>query len=35
MGEQYYKGVLAAFLGTNFFSGLVSEWQIDNTKAEV
>ena len=32
MGEQYYKGVLAAFLGANFFGGLVSEWQIDMVK---
>lgn len=32
MGEQYYKGVLAAFLGANFFSGIVSEWQIDMVK---
>lgn len=32
IGEQYYKGVLAAFLGTSFFSGLVREWQIDMVK---
>lgn len=35
MGEQYYKGVLAAFLGTNFFSGPVSEWQIDMVKENI
>lgn len=35
MGEQYYRGVLAAFLGTNFFSGPVSEWQIDMIKENI
>ena len=29
MGEQYIKGVLAAYLGTNFTNGSVSEWQND------
>ena len=35
MGEQYFRGVLAAFLGANFMNGLITEWQLDNTKAEV
>ena len=35
MVEQYFKGVLAAYLGANFTSGPITEWQIDNTKAEV
>ena len=35
MGEQYFKGVLAGYLGANFTSGPITEWQIDNTKAEV
>ena len=35
MGEQYFKGVLAAFLGANFFSGTVSEWQIDMVKEDI
>ncbi len=35
MGEQYYKGVLAAFLGANFFGGFVSEWQIDMVKEDI
>jgi len=29
MGEQYIKGVFAAYLGTNFMNGSVSEWQND------
>lgn len=32
MGEQYIKGVLAAYHGTNFMNGAVSEWQIDVIK---
>lgn len=32
MGEQYFKGVLAAYLGANFMNGSVSEWQIDVIK---
>lgn len=32
MGEQYFRGILAAFLGTSFFGGFVSEWQIDMVK---
>lgn len=35
MEEQYYKGVLAAFLRTKFFDGLVSEWQIDMVKEDI
>lgn len=32
MGEQYLKGVLAAYLGANFMNGLVPEWEIDVIK---
>ncbi len=32
MGEQYFKGVLAAYLGANFMNGPVPEWQIDVIK---
>lgn len=33
MGEQYFKGVLAGYLGANFMFGTITEWQIDNTNA--
>ena len=32
MGEQYFKGVLAGYLGANFMNEFVSEWQIDVIK---
>ena len=32
MGEQYFKGILAAYLGANFFNSPVDEWQIDVIK---
>lgn len=35
MGEQYFKGVLAAYLGANFVNGPVSEWQIDVIKEDI
>jgi hypothetical protein len=35
MGEQYIKGVLAAYLGANFMSGSVPEWQIDVIKENI
>lgn len=35
MEEQYYKGILAAYLGANFFSGPVSERQIDLVKENI
>lgn len=35
MGEQYFKGVLAAYLGANFMHGPVSEWQIDVIKEDI
>ena len=35
MGEHYFKGVLAAYLGSNFMSGPVSEWQIDVIKENI
>ena len=30
--EQYFKGVLAGYLGANFTSGPITEWQIDIIK---
>lgn len=33
MGEQYFKGVLAGYLGANFMCDPITEWQIDNTNA--
>lgn len=35
MGEQYFKGVLAAYLGANFMNGPVPEWQIDVIKEDI
>ena len=35
MKEQYFKGVLAAYLGANFMNGSVSEWQIDVIKESI
>lgn len=35
MGEQYFKGLYAAYLGSNFFSGVVAEWQIDVIKENI
>ena len=35
MGEQYLKGVLAGYLGTNFISGPIAEWQIDIIKENI
>ncbi len=35
MGEQYFKGVLAGYLGANFMCGLISEWQIDAIKENI
>lgn len=35
MEEQYFKGVLAAYLGANFMNGAVSEWQIDVIKENI
>ncbi len=35
MGEQYFKGLYAAYLGANFFSGVVAEWQIDVIKENI
>ena len=35
MGENYFKGVLAAYLGVNFMNGTVSEWQIDVIKESI
>lgn len=35
MGEQYFKGVFAAYLGANFMHGPVPEWQIDVVKENI
>ena len=35
MGEQYFKGVLAGYLGANFMHGPVPEWQIDVVKENI
>lgn len=35
MGEQYFKGVFAAYLGANFLNRAVSEWQIDVIKESI
>ena len=35
MGEQYFKGILAAYLGANFFNSHVEEWQIDAIKENI
>ena len=32
MGEQNFKGMLAGYLGANFTSGPLTEWQIDIIK---
>lgn len=35
MDEQYYKGIIAAYLGANFFYGPVDEWKIDAIKENI
>ena len=35
MGEQYFKGVFAAFLGVNYMSSPIAEWQIDVVKENI
>ena len=35
MGEQYFKGVLAGYLGANFMCGHITEWQIDIIKENI
>ena len=35
MEEQYFKGVLAGYLGANFMSGPISDWQIDVIKENI
>ena len=35
MDEQYFKGVVAAYLGANFMNGPVPEWQIDVIKENI
>lgn len=35
IGEQYFKGVLAGYLGANFMSDPITEWQIDVIKENI
>ena len=35
MEEQYFKGVFAGYLGANFMSGPITEWQIDVIKENI
>lgn len=35
MGELYFRGVLAAYLGSNYITGPVYEWQIDIVKKSI
>ena len=35
MGNDYYKGVCAAYLGTGFMSHPIPEWQIDVIKENI
>lgn len=35
MGDQYFKGVLAGYLGANFMNGPITEWQIDLIKQSI
>ncbi len=35
MGERYFKGVLAGYLGANFMCGSITEWQIDIIKENI
>ena len=35
MGEQYFKGVLAGYLGANYTYGQITEWQIDIIKENI
>ena len=35
MGEQYFKGVLAVYLGANFMCGSITEWQVDIIKENI
>ena len=35
IGEQYFKGVFSAYLGSNIFAGPIAEWQIDIIKEDI
>ena len=35
MGEQYFKGVLAAYLSATFMNCPITEWQIDLIKENI
>lgn len=35
MLENYFKGVYAAYLGSRFINGIVSEWQIEMIKEDI
>lgn len=35
MGEQYFRGIFAAYLGANFINSPVEEWQIEDIKESI
>ena len=35
MSEQYFRGVLAAYLGSNFMNEPITDWQIDVIKENI
>lgn len=35
MEESFFRGVFVAYLGANFISGFVAEWQIDMIKENI
>ena len=35
MGGQYFKGVLAGYVGANFTSAPITEWQINIIKENI
>lgn len=35
MSEQYFKGVLVAYLGSNFMNEPITDWQIDVIKENI
>ena len=35
MGELYFRGALAAYLGSNYINGPVYEWQIETIKENI
>ena len=35
IGDQYFRGVFAAYLGSTFMTGPITEWQIDMIKEDI